>query len=134
MLLKHPSWRLVSGTTWPSGIANERFANWRDAFARGETLELVVTIGFLALAVIGLFRLPLWMSAYVWPPLIVPLFQPSSVHPLFSMPRFVIVLFPLFIVLAMLLKGTWPRILAGGVSILLLIVLTMQFANWYWVS
>jgi hypothetical protein len=66
--------------------------------------------------------------------LLVPLFQPSSVHPLMSMPRFGIVLFPLFIVLAMLLKGTWLRIAASGVSIILLVLLTMQFANWYWVS
>ena len=94
----------------------------------------MLTIFFLVLAVIGLFRLPLWMSAYVWPPLIVPLFQPSTVHPLMSMPRFGIVLFPLFIVLAMLLKGTWTRIIAGSVSVLFLVLLTMQFANWYWVS
>ena len=108
--------------------------DWRDLAARSDVLELVLTIFFLILAGIGLFKLPLWMSAFVFPPLIVPLFQPSIVHPLMSMPRFGIVLFPLFIVLAMLLKGSWIRIAASGVSIVLLVLLTMQFANWYWVS
>jgi len=50
------------------------------------------------------------------------------------MPRFGVVLFPLFIVLAMLLKGIWTRIIAGSLSIIFLVLLTMQFANWYWVS
>jgi hypothetical protein len=133
-LIRHPSWDLIAGTTWPAGIVHPEFANWRDAVARGDTLELVSTLLFIGLAIVGLFKLPLWMSAFVWPPLLVPLFQPSSVHPLMSMPRFGIVLFPLFIVLAMLLKGTWTRIIASGVSVILLILLTMQFANWYWVS
>jgi hypothetical protein len=133
-LIRHPSWDLIAGTTWPAGIVHPEFANWRDAVARGDTLELVSTLLFIGLAIVGLFKLPLWMSAFVWPPLLVPLFQPSSVHPLMSMPRFGIVLFPLFIVLAMLLKGTWTRIIASGVSVIHLILLTMQFANWYWVS
>ena len=108
--------------------------DWRNYVANSDTLELVVTLIFLGLAVIGLFKLPIWMSAYVWPPLIVPLFQPSTVHPLMSMPRFVIVLFPLFIVLAMLLEGRWVKIISALVSVTLLVLLTIQFSQWYWVS
>ncbi|MEZ4497270.1 MAG: hypothetical protein R2845_10930 [Thermomicrobiales bacterium] len=74
------------------------------------------------------------MSAYIWPPLIVPLFQPSSVHPLMSMPRFIIVLFPLFVVLAMLTERRWLRYTLTPISILLLVLLTIQFSQWYWVS
>ena len=39
---------------------------------------------------------------WVLPGLVIPLLQPSEVHALMSMPRFVLVLFPLFIVLGAL--------------------------------
>jgi hypothetical protein len=107
---------------------------WRDKVANSDTFELVITIMFLGLAIVGLFKLPLWQSAYVWPPLIVPLFQPSSVHPLFSMPRFVIVLFPLFVVLGMFIEGRWTKTIAVLVSTAMLVLFTIQFSTWYWVS
>lgn len=130
-LIRHPSWDLITGKTW---IANSEFLNWRDAVANGDTLELVATLLFIGLAIVGLFKLPLWQSAYVWPPLIVPLFQPSSVHPLFSMPRFVIVLFPLFVVLGMFIEGRWTKTIAVLVSTAMLVLFTIQFSQWYWVS
>lgn len=107
---------------------------WRDRLANSDTLELVMTLLFLFLAIVGLFKLPLWQSAFVWPPLIVPLFQPSSVHPLMSMPRFVIVLFPLFVVLGMFLEGRWTKTIAVLASTAMLIFFTIQFSTWYWVS
>jgi hypothetical protein len=121
-LWENPSWSLFTSRAW------------RDLAANSDTLELVITVLFICLAIIGLFKLPIWMSAFVWPPLIVPLLQPSSVHPLMSMPRFVIVLFPLFIVLAMLLESRWVRAISTVVSVALLILLTIQFSQWYWVS
>jgi len=121
-LIRDPGWALISSQTW------------RDSVANSDTLELVATVFALGLAVYGLFKLPWWMSAYLWPPLIVPLFQPSSVHPLMSMPRFIIVLFPLFVVIAMLTGNRWVRYVVTPVSILLLIALTVQFSQWYWVS
>jgi hypothetical protein len=121
-LWRDPSWSLVTSQTW------------RDTVANSDTLELVATLLALGLAIYGLFRLPWWMSAYIWPPLIVPLFQPSSVHPLMSMPRFFIVLFPLFIVIAMLTEHRWTRYILTPISILMLIALTIQFSQWYWVS
>ena len=121
-LFHHPNWKLVSSL------------EWRDKLANSDTVELVVTIMFIGLAIVGLFKLPLWQSAYVWPPLIVPLFQPSSVHPLFSMPRFVLVLFPLFVVLAMFFEDRWSRTIGILASTGLLIFFTIQFSQWYWVS
>jgi hypothetical protein len=52
-----------------------------------------------------------------------------------SMPRFVLPLFPLFVVVAILIarRSTLSWILAG-VSSVLLMLLSMQFALWYWVS
>jgi hypothetical protein len=70
----------------------------------------------------------------VLPALVIPLLQPSEVHALMSMPRFVLVLFPLFIVLAKLLRPRVLRIPWFVVSTTLLVLLTVQFALWYWVS
>jgi hypothetical protein len=51
-----------------------------------------------------------------------------------SMPRFGLTMFPLFVVIAILLKWRWLRLPVFAVSTVLLVLLTMQFANWYWVS
>jgi hypothetical protein len=51
-----------------------------------------------------------------------------------SMPRFVLVLFPLFTVLGTLCQPRLIRIPAVIISVLLLMALTTQFALWYWVS
>ena len=102
--------------------------------ATSDTLELVCTLLFLALAVIGLRALPLYQSAYVIPGLVIPLYQPSSVHALMSMPRFGLTLFPLFVVLALLLRSRAVAVPAAIVSTVLLVALTAQFALWYWVS
>ena len=72
--------------------------------ANSDTLELVCTLLFIVLAIIGLKVLPLYQTVYLWPGILVPLFQPSSVHTLMSMPRFGLTLFPLFVVM-----GYWSR-------------------------
>jgi hypothetical protein len=108
---------------------------WRDQVANSDTLELVCTLGFIGLALIGLWKLPLYMSVYVWPWLLVPLFQPSSVHVLMSMPRFGLTLFPLFVVIAILVAGKrWIAWSLAVLSTVLLVLLTIQFSTWYWVS
>jgi len=121
-LASSPTWSTITSETWRTEVAD---ADW---------LELVCTILFFALAIIGLRMLPLYYSAYIWPPLLVPLFAPSTVHPLMSMPRFGLVLFPLFVVLALLIKDRRQGLILGGLSAAGLVLLTMQFAQWYWVS
>jgi hypothetical protein len=121
-LLDNPSWTLISS------------ASFRETFANSDTLELVSTVAFLILAVFGLRLLPLYQSAYLIPGLVIPLFSPSTVHPLMSMPRFGLTLFPLFVVIALLLRWRWLRLPFFAASTALLILLTMQFSNWYWVS
>ncbi|HRA48277.1 MAG TPA: glycosyltransferase family 39 protein [Thermomicrobiales bacterium] len=116
------SWALVSSERWRWDVGNS------------DTLELVCTLLFIGLAIVGLRILPLYMSAFTIPALVVPLFQPSYVHTLMSMPRFGLTMFPLFIVLAVLVarsRLTWPLAI---VSTGLLIIFTMQFTAWYWVS
>jgi hypothetical protein len=121
-LLNNPSWGTITSQEWRAAVANS------------DVLELAVTVLFLVLALIGLKVLPLYQTVWVLPALVIPLLQPSEVHALMSMPRFVLVLFPLFIVLAKLLQPRWLRLPWLIVSIALLMLLTAQFALWYWVS
>lgn len=121
-LWQDPSWATLTST------------GWRNSFANSDVLELVATALFLFLALVGLKVLPLYLTAWTLPGLLIPLLQPSQVHALMSMPRFVLVLFPLFIVLGKLIR---PRVILVPwmiVSITLFVVLTAQFALWYWVS
>lgn len=122
MLNEHPGW---------STIKNPAF---RLTVADSDTLELTMTMLFIGLAVVGLKLLPLYQSAYLIPGLVIPLFSPSTVHPLMSMPRFGLTLFPLFVVIALLLRSRALRLPMLALSTVILILLTAQFANWYWVS
>ena len=121
---------LIESPTWATVTSD----SWRQAAADSDVLELLVTVLFLGLAVIGLRVLPPYMSALTIPGLLIPLYQPSKVHALMSLPRFGLALFPLFIVLALVLRRRGIAALALAVSVVLLILLTAQFAQWYWVS
>jgi len=121
-LIRHPTWSHFTSY------------EWRDRMANSDVLEFVITILAFALVLIGLRKLPLYYTAFVVPPLLVPLFSPSSVHPLMSMPRFVLPLFPLFVVIALLIKDRRVGWVVAGISTVLLVLLTMQFAQWYWVA
>jgi len=66
--------------------------------------------------------------------LIVPLLQPSSVHILMSMPRFGLTLFPIFVLIGMAVRTRWLGIPLGVLSTVMLVLLTIQFSQWYWVS
>ena len=127
------SWmrELANNPNWDT-VTNEA---WRKLVANSDTLELACTLLFFGLALIGIWKLPFYQSVYLLPGLIVPLFQPSSVHVLMSMPRFGLTLFPLFVVVGILLAGkraiSIPLALLSTVG---LILLTIQFSQWYWVS
>jgi hypothetical protein len=116
------------------GIATLRDLNWRWAFSESNTTELVATI-FLFVVAIAAFRyVPLAYSSYLAAGVILPLWSPSAVHPLMSMHRFALVLFPVFIVLARF--GKWRPVHAAiiVVSAILLAFFTIQFASWLWVA
>jgi Mannosyltransferase (PIG-V) len=99
----------------------------------------LVLFGFLAAAlpaIVGVLRrLPLAYGAYVLAALALPLSYPVAAQPLMSIPRFLLVLFPLFMWL-----GAWlePRARARpvllGASALLLAFFAGQFATWHWVA
>ncbi len=122
--------QLFDNLNWTFVTSSE----FRFRFGESHVLELIVTVLAIVLVLVGLRMVPLYYTAFVIPALIVPLLTPSSVNPLMSMPRFVLPLFPLFVVAALLIRNRatgW--ILAAGSSFLL-VILSMQFALWYWVS
>jgi hypothetical protein len=94
---------------------------------------------FLVLAVpaaIGaLRRLPLAYGAYVLAALALPLSYPVRAQPLMSLPRFLLVLFPLNMWLAAWLaerpRAQRPALVCSGA---LMVLFLGQFATWHWVA
>ncbi len=121
-LIEHPSWQLIASS------------GWRRQAAASTSLDVVVALGCLLLVIVGLTKLPLWMNVYLLTLLIVALIRTPIDNPFGGMARFALLLFPLAVVLALLLEDRIVRILAGSVSLILLVALTIQFANSYWVS
>ena len=121
-LIEHPTWQLIASS------------GWRRQAAGSTSLDVVVALGCLLLVVVGLTKLPLWMNVYLLTLLIAALIRTPIDNPFAGMARFALLLFPLAIVLALLLEDRIVRILAGSVSLILLVALTIQFTNSYWVS
>ena len=95
--------------------------------------ELAVGIVFLVLPVVGYFRkVRLSYLAFAFLGYLLPTIQGSFS----SLPRYVLVLFPSFIVLALLLKHwpNWIKIFLGSLSIVVLLIETALFLRGYWVA
>ena len=80
-------------------------------------------------------RLPAAYGLYVLAALALPLSYPVAAQPLMSLPRFLLVLFPLFIWLALWLAPR-PRLafVVFAVSSLALIFFAGEFSTWHWVA
>jgi hypothetical protein len=89
----------------------------------------------LAALVATFRRLPLAYGAYVLAALALPLSYPVSAEPLMSLPRFLLVLFPLTIASASWLaerpRARRPMLVLSGV---LMVGFVAQFATWHWVA
>jgi hypothetical protein len=99
----------------------------------------VVLFAFLAVAAVAIVgvlrRLPLAYGAYVLAALALPLSYPVAAQPLMSLPRFEVVLFPLFMWLGAVLAGRRrARFALLGCSALLMVFFAGQFATWHWVA
>jgi Mannosyltransferase (PIG-V) len=102
----------------------------------GHNLMLVAFLAAAVPAVVGVVRrLPLAYGAYVLAALALPLSYPVTAQPLMSLPRFLLVLFPLFIWLAAWLVER-PRLVrpALALSAALMVGFLAQFATWHWVA
>jgi Mannosyltransferase (PIG-V) len=105
----------------------------------GAASHNLVLLAFLAAAVPALVatfrRLPLAYGVYVLAALALPLSYPVSAEPLMSLPRFLLVLFPLAIA-----AGAWlaerPRLQRPALfgSSALMVLFLAQFATWHWVA
>jgi hypothetical protein len=80
-------------------------------------------------------QLPFSYLLYFGLGLLFPLLSPAFKQPLFSFPRFALALFPAFIVMAIWGgRGRWIHYTYLFGAVLLLSLLFIRFANWYWVS
>lgn len=88
----------------------------------------------LTLLAIGMRYLPSGLAAYALALVLVPALFGTEENPLMGMPRYLIVAFPLFVVLGVLLKD-W-RLLAGWVatSATVSLALCALFVGWYYVA
>jgi hypothetical protein len=96
---------------------------------------LFVTLVFAVTACVGVLRrLPRPYGVWVALSLVLPLSFPVTPQPLMSLPRFVAVLFPIFMWLALVCdeRRSTDRVVA--LSAIGLGLFTAQFASWHWIS
>ncbi|HTC59194.1 MAG TPA: hypothetical protein VK691_03650 [Solirubrobacteraceae bacterium] len=100
----------------------------------------VLLFAFLLLAIpmlVGVLRLlPLAYGAYVLAALALPMSYPVAPQPLMSLPRFLLVLFPLNMWLAVTLVSR-PRVLTRAVLVLSGLAMAFfvaEFSTWHWVA
>ena len=98
----------------------------------------LMLLGFLVFglcAAVGVLRrLPFAYGAYVVCALMLPLSFPVEPQPLMSLPRFLVVLFPIFMWLALVCEERRATDRVAVVSAVVLGLFVTQFAGWYWVA
>jgi hypothetical protein len=102
----------------------------------GHNLMLLAFLLVAVPMVVGVLRtLPLAYGVYTIAALALPLSYPVASQPLMSLPRFLVVLFPLSIWLAAWLaahpRARMPVLMGSG---LLMVFFVAQFATWHWVA
>jgi hypothetical protein len=98
-------------------------------------LLLFAFLVFAVVAVAGAFRrLPLAYGAYALTALALPLSFPVDPQPLMSLPRFLAVLFPLFVWLAVVCEERGRTMQVASASAVGLGLFTAQFASWEWIA
>jgi len=98
-------------------------------------LVLFATLVFAVVACVGVLRrLPAAYGAWVAASLALALTFPVKPQPLMSLPRFVAVLFPVFMWLALWCEERRATGLGVGLSAIGLGLFTAQYASWHWIS
>jgi hypothetical protein len=96
---------------------------------------LFSSLVFGMVACVGVFRrLPPAYGAWVAVGLLLPLSEPVSPEPLMSLPRFLAVLFPIFMWLALWCEEREATARVAAVSAIGLGLFTAEFATWHWIS
>ncbi len=97
-------------------------------------VNLIMTFVFLAMTITSFRALPLTYSLYMVLTILVLLLRRTTAQPLVSMSRYVLTLFPAFIIWGRWGENPWVNRLIVYPSIALLIYLCGQFAIWGWVA
>src|SRR5919108_690326 len=98
-------------------------------------IMLFASLVFALVACVGVFRrLPAAYGAWVAAALVLPLSFPVTPQPLMSLPRFLAVLFPIFIWLALVTEERRITPQVAAASAVVLGLFTVQFASWHWIS
>jgi hypothetical protein len=96
---------------------------------------LFTSLVFAVIACVGIFRrLPRAYGVWVAASLVLPLTFPVTPQPLMSLPRFVSVLFPVFMWLAVVCEERRVTDLVVAASAVGLGLFTAQYASWHWIS
>jgi hypothetical protein len=99
------------------------------------TLALAGTVVGALIATVGaLRRLPVAYGAYALAALLPPLSTPWPDHPLWSTPRFIAVLFPCFLWLALVLRDRRWYLVVSILFAVGLAYVSARFSAWYWVA
>ena len=98
-------------------------------------IMLFATLVFAVVACVGVLRrLPRAYGAWVAASLLLPLSLPVTPQPLMSLPRFVAVLFPIFMWLAIVCEERrWTDVVTAA-SAVGLGLFTAQYATWHWIA
>lgn len=99
-----------------------------------DDLSFVFTVGCLLIVPIAFLRLRLWDSSYYAAGLVLPLLAPTPLDPLASMGRYALVLFPVYVVLAMLLSRRAMFLIALLLSALAMMGALALFAQGYFIA
>lgn len=121
---------LSQSPTW-STLTNP---NLRFYFAESQSYDLFIFLIFVPLLIYMLWRVRGAYSLYALVVFALPLFTPSLVHPLMSIPRFVIVLFPFFIAMALLTRRRYVYGVVLALCAIQMVGLLIQFSTWFWVA
>jgi Mannosyltransferase (PIG-V) len=98
-------------------------------------IMLFASLVFALVGCVGVFRrLPAAYGAWVAAALVLPLSFPVTPQPLMSLPRFLAVLFPIFIWLALVTEERRITPQVAAASAVGLGLFTAQFASWHWIS
>ena len=99
-----------------------------------DALNLIVTLGLIAIMFPIWKKLPLEYTLYAALMLIAPMFRMTTTQPLVSMSRYALAVFPAFIIFGIWGKNPWVNRAVLYISVLLQLYLSAQFILWGWVA
>lgn len=95
-------------------------------------LVLLTLIGLILLSFSPKFKIRRSYLILGWLWFLIPLFSTSSWQPLYSLSRFILIIFPLYIFFAQVSKASfYYYLIISGIG---LVICTALFNNWYWLG